>query len=139
MVYVEFTSIAASLTWASRYRCQLWCQKRLKTWIPEVNPDDHSHIDAYLLAKMQNKQRVSLQAVLSMRARPANWQVVYSASWREGSVDVGLVLWAYLRDPSSQSFLASTTEHRDLPMMALGLIWLQNHLRKSDACRSEGS
>ena len=41
-------------------------QKRLKTWVPEVNPDDHSHIDAYLLAKMQNKQRVSLQAVLAI-------------------------------------------------------------------------
>jgi hypothetical protein len=40
-------------------------QKRLKTWIPEVNPDDHSHIGAYLLANMQNKQRVGLQAVLS--------------------------------------------------------------------------
>jgi hypothetical protein len=40
-------------------------QKRLKTWVPDVNPDDHSHIDAYLLAKMQSaRQRVSLQAVL---------------------------------------------------------------------------
>jgi hypothetical protein len=25
--------------------------KRLKTWIPQVNPNDPSHIDAYLLAK----------------------------------------------------------------------------------------
>ena len=39
--------------------------KRLKTWIPQVNPDDPSHVDAYLLAKMQHKQRVSVQAVLA--------------------------------------------------------------------------
>ena len=39
--------------------------KRLKTWIPQVDPDDQSHINAYLRAKMQNKQRVSLQAVLA--------------------------------------------------------------------------
>ena len=40
-------------------------QKRLKTWVPDVNPDDHSHIDAYLLAKMQSK-RVSLNNVLQI-------------------------------------------------------------------------
>ena len=40
-------------------------QKRLKTWVPDVNPDDHSHIDAYLLAKMQSK-RVSLSNVLQI-------------------------------------------------------------------------
>jgi hypothetical protein len=39
--------------------------KRLKSWIPQVNPDDPSHIDAYLLAKMQN-QRVSVSAVLAI-------------------------------------------------------------------------
>ena len=39
--------------------------KRLQTWVPQVDPDDASHVDAYLLAKMQNKQRVSLQAVLA--------------------------------------------------------------------------
>ena len=39
--------------------------KRLKTWAPQVDPDDPSHVDAYLLAKMQQKQRVSLQAVLA--------------------------------------------------------------------------
>ena len=39
--------------------------KRLKIWVPQVDPDDPSHVDAYLLAKMQQKQRVSLQAVLA--------------------------------------------------------------------------
>ena len=39
--------------------------KRLKLWVPQVDPDDPSHVDAYLLAKMQHKQRVSLQAVLA--------------------------------------------------------------------------
>ena len=39
--------------------------KRLQSWIPRVNPDDPSHIDAYLLAKMQN-QRVSVSAVLAI-------------------------------------------------------------------------
>jgi len=39
--------------------------KRLKSWIPQVTPDDPSHIDAYLLAKMQNK-RVSVSAVLAI-------------------------------------------------------------------------
>ena len=47
-------------------------KKILKTWVPDVNPDDHSHIDAYLLAKMQsNKQRVSLQAVLQIQRSAA--------------------------------------------------------------------
>jgi len=40
-------------------------QEGLKTWVPDVNPDDHSHIDAYLLAKMQSK-RVSLSNVLQI-------------------------------------------------------------------------
>ena len=40
--------------------------KSLKRWIPQVNPDDRSHIDAFLAAKMQNKKRVHLNDVLAI-------------------------------------------------------------------------
>ena len=40
--------------------------KSLKRWIPRVDPDDRSHIDAFLVAKMQNKKRVHLNDVLSI-------------------------------------------------------------------------
>jgi len=38
--------------------------KRLKQWVPKVNPDSHAHIDAYLLCRMKTN-RVSLPAVLA--------------------------------------------------------------------------
>ena len=41
-------------------------QKRLKTWVPDVNPDDHSHIDAYLLAKMQSVNIVHVLGLFSV-------------------------------------------------------------------------
>ena len=39
--------------------------KRLKNWVPEVGPANPSHVDAFLLAKMQS-QRVSLKTVLAI-------------------------------------------------------------------------
>ena len=39
--------------------------KRLKRWVPQVDPGSQSHIDAFLLAKMHS-QRVTLQAVLAI-------------------------------------------------------------------------
>jgi len=40
-------------------------QRRLKTWIPQVDPANRARVDAYLLAKMKNA-RVSVQQVLQI-------------------------------------------------------------------------
>ena len=40
-------------------------QRRLKTWIPQVDPANRAHVDAYLLTKMKNA-RVSVQQVLQI-------------------------------------------------------------------------
>ena len=40
-------------------------KRRLTSWVPQVDPMDRAHIDAFLCAKMQSS-RVSLQAVLAI-------------------------------------------------------------------------